>query len=671
MAMGPQSLVMTAPLGMITEFSLGPTSFPFRIAAGPDGNVWFTDQGTKAIGRITVSGTITEISIALNGGNIGSVPRQIKVGADGNIWFTDIGSPPAIGRITTSGTITEFNLPAGSVPTALAVGTDGNLWFTDKSVSAPAIGRITMSGAITEFGIAANGGNVGSLPNGITSGPDGNLWFTDQGATKAIGRITLSGAITEFSAGLIVPSLPAAITPGPDGNVWFTDQGTPQTPKAIGRITTAGQITELSSGLSANSIPGEITPGADGNLWFTDQGITPKAIGRITPTGVTWTVAIYGLNAGSIPNGLRTGPDGNLWFTDTGSTKAIGQFGVDAPTASIAAPLIAGSGQQGTQQVCEGDRWADWAGQQPSLSAFGFDGYRWLLDGGAIAGQTAQAYTPTVADIGHQLTCTATVTYTLFPTTESVTSAATTVTARPPTLLLPGEITVEAASLAGTAVTYTATATDPVDGPITPNCTPASGTTFSVSPDNLTAQTVTCSATNSFHVTASGRFMVRVLDTTPPTLRVPNNVVVDATSLGGANVSFTATATDLVDVIVQADCEPAPGTFAIGRTTVTCTATDKHGNNSAPGSFEVYVKGATAQIDDQIGLVGSTGGGSFASQLESAMADLASGRGTVACGSLGGYVNHVQAQSGKQFSVSQATALIANANRIRAVIGCW
>ena len=414
------SLVAAMPLGTITEFALSSTSSPFRIAAGPDGNLWFTDQGTRAIGRITTADNHRVQHRPERGNPERSSPDQ--VGADGNIWFTDTGHP---GHRANHDERNDHRVqPSAGKRTHRGRGsTDGNLWFTDKSVSAPAIGRITPSGAITEFGIAANGGNIGSLPNGITLGPDGNLWFTDQGATKAIGRITMNGAITEFSAGLNAPSLPAAITPGPDGNIWFTDQGTPSAPKAIGRITTAGQITELSGGLSANSIPGEITPGADGNVWFTDQGTTPKAIGRITPSGPTWTVTIYPLNTGSIPNGLRTGPDSNIWFTDTGATKAIGRFDVGAPTALITPPVVDGSGQQGTQQMCDGARWADWAGQQPSLNAFGFDGYQWLIDGSAVAGQTAQSYTPAVADIGHELSCTVTVTYTQFPTTESTTSA--------------------------------------------------------------------------------------------------------------------------------------------------------------------------------------------------------------------------------------------------------
>ena len=81
-------------------------------------------------------------------------------------------------------------------------------------------------------------------------------------------------------------------------------------------------------------------------------------------------------------------------------------------------------GYQGVPQVCEGDLWSNWAGQQPSRNAFGFDGYQWLLDGSALAGQTTQSYIPTADDVGHQLSCTVTLTYTLFTATVSATSQA-------------------------------------------------------------------------------------------------------------------------------------------------------------------------------------------------------------------------------------------------------
>jgi hypothetical protein len=85
---------------------------------------------------------------------------------------------------------------------------------------------------------------------------------------------------------------------------------------------------------------------------------------------------------------------------------------------------VTGSGGVGVRKACGGDVWSTWAGQQPSHNAFGFDGYQWLLDGSPIAGQTGHSYTPTTADVGHQLSCTVKVTYPLLVVTVSATSAA-------------------------------------------------------------------------------------------------------------------------------------------------------------------------------------------------------------------------------------------------------
>src|SRR5207248_2546691 len=129
---------------------------------------------------------------------------------------------------------------------------------------------------------------------------------------------------------------------------------------------------------------------------------------RITPAG---TFTEFTIPTGvSGPVGIAAGPDGNLWFTED-TTSKIGLVGAGVPAPSVRAPSVTGSGEQGTQQVCQGDQWAQWAGQPPSYSAFSFDGYQWLRDGAPIAGQTSQSYTPVAGDVGHQLSCTITVTY--------------------------------------------------------------------------------------------------------------------------------------------------------------------------------------------------------------------------------------------------------------------
>ncbi len=202
---------------------------PLSIATGSDGNLWFTDAGTsKALGRITPAGVITEFS---NGLNPGSIPETVVAGPAQTLWFIDAGTTRAIGRITTAGVITEFSdeLDPGSLPTSLIVDPNGNVWFADQGTT-PAIGRITPAGVITEY---SAGLDAGAQPVNLVSGPDGNLWFTDRGTTPALGRSPLTGR-SPSSRRARPGSQPFAIAGGPGGDVWFTDEGTT---KAVGRVS--------------------------------------------------------------------------------------------------------------------------------------------------------------------------------------------------------------------------------------------------------------------------------------------------------------------------------------------------------------------------------------------------------------------------------------------------
>ena len=406
-----------APLGAITEFGT-PGANPAQVVAGPDGNLWFSDRN-GAVGRITPDGTVSRFTSGLNAG---SAVRSIALGADGNLWFSDPGTTRAIGVIDpTTQAISELSLSAGSMPLGIAAGPDGNIWFTDSGTT-KAIGTINpTTHAISEFSAGLNPGS--NLQQGLVAGPDGNLWFTDSGTTKAIGTINpTTHAISEFSAGLNPGSAPgASIVVGPDDALWFMDGGT--TP-AIGRIDpTTHAISEFSSGLSAGSSLGRITVAPDGNIWFANKGATPS-VGVMNPVTHAVTEFTTGINAGSLPGGIWSGSDGNVWFTDQGPTRAIGRVGVGAPAASVDAPAVTGSGAVNVEQTCGGDVWSTWAGQQPSRSLFGFDGYRWLLDGAPITGANGSSYTPTSADVGHVLSCQATVTYQLLVVTASATGAA-------------------------------------------------------------------------------------------------------------------------------------------------------------------------------------------------------------------------------------------------------
>ena len=204
-----------------------------------------------------------------------------------------------------------------------------------------------------------------------------------------------------------------------------------------------------------------------------------------------------------------------------------------------------------------------------------------------------------------------------------------------PSLDLPADITVEATSSAGAAVSYSASASDTEDGVLTATCVPSSGSTFSL---GLTQ--VDCSATDSNNVTTTGMFNVIVRDTTAPSLSLPSNITEEATSAAGASVTYSATATDLVDGSTAVTCLPPSGsTFALGTATVNCSSTDAR-TNQATGSFTVTVRDTTAPsiggTPSNMTLEATGPGGAAASWTAPTASDAVDGNVSVTCSPLSG-----------------------------------
>ena len=168
------------------------------------------------------------------------------------------------------------------------------------------------------------------------------------------------------------------------------------------------------------------------------------------------------------------------------------------------------------------------------------------------------------------------------------------------------------------------------------------------------------------------------IDLMPPTLTVPGPLVVNATDPTGVSVSYLVTATDTHDPNPAHICAPASGAkLPIGHTTVTCTATDRAGN-STTASFPVHVKGAAEQLNDLwLGVINDsrlsasvkTG---LAARIQVALAqfDPANPRERrLACASMSLFISLVQAQSWRNIPQVRANQLIADAKRIRDVLG--
>ncbi|XBB67018.1 HYR domain-containing protein [Nocardioides sp. WV_118_6] len=176
-----------------------------------------------------------------------------------------------------------------------------------------------------------------------------------------------------------------------------------------------------------------------------------------------------------------------------------------------------------------------------------------------------------------------------------------------PTISVPDDLVAEATGPDGAPVDFAAGGRDFVDTALPAECRTgadgsgpvvASGATFA-----LGTTTVRCAVEDQWGGTASDTFTVSVEDTTAPVITVPADFSVDATGDEGAVVTYQATATDLVHGEVPVSCTPASGTtFAIGTTTVTCTASDpatvvaRAGTSSA--TFTVTV---VAEVEGEVG----------------------------------------------------------------------
>jgi streptogramin lyase len=333
----PASASSITPRPRITEFvPLTLANAPGEITPGPDGNLWFTEEGVlPGIGRITTSGTITEHTAGLTPGfSLLMTPKGITEGPDGYLWFTEQGAiADGVARLDPgTGSVVEYPLSAGADPTAITTGSDGNLWFLERG--ATKIGRITPDGDVDEFNAGLSGSDT---LNDITSGPDGQLWVTIAASgDNRIESFSPSNPDDPCFWSTNLTGTPNQIVAASDHKLYFTES---DDPAAIGRIKTDGNIKEYRTGLTADSAPAGLAEGEKGMLWFTG-GASPGRIGRMEIAKHAFEEITAGTGLGidltpdAVPAGIAHGADGNMWFTESGLTGKIGRVFL-GPTAEL------------------------------------------------------------------------------------------------------------------------------------------------------------------------------------------------------------------------------------------------------------------------------------------------------------------------------------------------
>ena len=414
-APGNASAAAAPSAGMFTTFDLGSAGYGGNaIAAGPDGNMWFTNNANNSIGVITPKGSVKYFPVPTDPSQTsGPGLFAIAAGPDGNMWFTGFYAN-VIGKVTASGAVTLYPVPLpNSHPLGITPGPDGNLWFTMDFANG--IGRITPNGVVTLFPIPSPGVTGITAASScvmcgylIAAGPLDSMWFTIP-AVNLIGRITVAGVVTTFpvttsssvSSGATLPTI-GALTTGADGLIYITQNAD----SMISGMTVDGAITNIP--LPSGAQPISITPGPSDTLWVSEAGA--NSIGRLVVPGAKVAAATTQFRiptANSNPTSVATGPDGKVWFTNVVSTSA-GVYNLQVGNVSTGfGPLltakVSGQPKAGSKLTCtkvEANTW-------PTRSTR----YQWLRNGQVITGQNGKAFTPADSDKGDKISCRVSVTY--------------------------------------------------------------------------------------------------------------------------------------------------------------------------------------------------------------------------------------------------------------------
>ena len=192
------------PDGSVEHFQLDNlAALPIFVSTGADGNIWGTELLGNSILNVSNDGTVKEFKIRI------SNSRPIAVIPDPSepfMWFTEEAGV-RIGKIDLSGNITEYPVPAlqkNNILGSLAFDRENNLWiqvYVDQNNPNPSgydyllkfdksirnIPGLDISGIpFSTHSLPSRG----TVMHRIKMDYEGNLWFTEY-MTDKLGKITL------------------------------------------------------------------------------------------------------------------------------------------------------------------------------------------------------------------------------------------------------------------------------------------------------------------------------------------------------------------------------------------------------------------------------------------------------------------------------------------------
>ncbi len=532
-------------------------STPQGTTVDSSGNIYVADRDNSTVRKVTPSRVVTTLAgtpphTGTTDG-IGSaarfnIPTNIAFDGSGNAYVADFGNS-TIRKVTPSAQVTTYL--SISAPQYIAADTTGNLFVpsgnTIKKIS-PTKVVTTLAGSSTASGSADGTGTAARFNNpvGLASDAAGNVYVADRsnhtvrkitpaavvttlaGSAGAAGSINGTGSAARFSS-------PSAVAVDGNGNVFVADKGN----HIIRQITPTGAVTTLAGtpgvtgsadgvGAAASfTSPSGIAADAAGNIYVTDGNYIVR---KITPAGVVSTI---GGTAG-----VRGGADG---------------VGAAAQFSSLAGIAVTSAGQvfvvdSNNNNVMQGTAASS---QAPVLSA--------PVSAATLGATVNVAFNlpEAAADGSVVLSFSGAVSrnLTLAASQETMGNHSFTFSPANPAA------TVAIAGISG--------------GAAIPDGSYDVKLTYQDAGGNLPASSNI--ATNV------------LIDSTPPTFTLPQDMTVTAPNASGVVVTYNASASDSGSGLASVSISPVSGgTFPLGATVVTATATDQAGNTTT-ASFTITV----------------------------------------------------------------------------------
>jgi streptogramin lyase len=249
-------------------------------------------------------------------------PAFVAVDANGNVWFTEPNSN-AIGKLDPQNMVwSQWKVQSGSAPFDLTFDKNGNLWFTEFNGN-----NIGFFNPHTQKLVENAIPTLASNPYGITKDPMGNIWFTEN--KFGVGQIgsftpTASGTVTIVEH-QVTTAQPHLITADKNGNLWFSEafggsigEYKPASNSNLHYPISASICSHIAvckthiSGISADS---------KGNIWFDDSQL--GRVGYLIPTNGVVVAKTFSNKSNNAYDGLVVDNYNNVWISETYSFAVV------------------------------------------------------------------------------------------------------------------------------------------------------------------------------------------------------------------------------------------------------------------------------------------------------------------------------------------------------------